>query len=106
MSMALPCFSAPIAVCRPSYLRLAAMTTGRAERAKRAEGKIKEHGTRSGQFSNLLLSAHCLVGTRTAPHTGASRAAMSRKALVLLGFDRHYCPKSGGCAPCWPGARR
>ena len=106
MSMALPCFSAPIAVCRPSYLRLAAMTAGRAESAKKAEGKIKEHGTRSGQFSKLLLSAHWLGGARTAPHSGASRAAMSRNALALLGFDRHYRPKSVGFAPFWPGARR
>lgn len=59
----------------------------------------------SGQFAKFLLSAHCLVGTRTAPRLWTPRAALSPKALALLGFDRHSRPKAGGFAPFWPGAR-
>mgnify|MGYP001286574950 CR=1 FL=1 len=70
------------------------MKAGGAERVEKAEGKIKEHGTMSGQFWKLLLSAHCLGVPRAAPCFWTSRAAMWRKALALLGFERHHRPIS------------
>ncbi|WP_155983521.1 hypothetical protein [Nitratireductor aquibiodomus] len=70
--------------------RLSEFPAGRAERAEKAEGKIKEHGTTSGQFSKFLLSAHCLAAARAARHFSAPRAACLRKALALLDFDRHH----------------
>lgn len=66
------------------------MRAGGAERAGFYEGKIKEHGTMSGQFSKLLLSAHCLGEPRAAPCFWTPRAAILRKALALLGFNRHH----------------
>ena len=70
------------------------MKAGGAEKAGRAEGKIKEDGTISGRFWKLLLSAHWL-GCRFR-HRGFERprAAISRKALALQGFDRHHRPIS------------
>ena len=66
------------------------MRAGGAERAGFYEGKIKEHGTMSGQFWKLLLSAHWLGESRAAPRFRTLRAAISRKALSLQGFDRHH----------------
>jgi hypothetical protein len=82
--------------------RLAGFPAGRAERAEKDEGKIKEHGTTSGQFSKFLLSAHCLAGARTARHFSTPRAARLRNALALLDFDRHHRRKS----PCFRDFRR
>ena len=66
------------------------MRAGGAERAGFYEGKIKEHGTMSGQFWKLLLSAHWL-GDRFRHHGfEGSRAAILRKALALQGFERHH----------------
>lgn len=70
--------------------RLAGFPAGRAERAVKAEGKIKEHGTTSPMFSKLLLSAHWLGEPRAAPCFWTARAVILRKALALLGFDRHH----------------
>jgi hypothetical protein len=71
-------------------LRLAAFPVGRAETAKKAEGKIEETGTLSGRFPKLLLSAHWLGGRFR--HYGFDRrsAAISRNALALLVFERHH----------------
>lgn len=69
--------------------RLAGFPAGRAERAVKAEGKIKETGTLSGRFLGKPLSAHCFGTRRTAPCFWASRTAIWRKALALQGFDRH-----------------
>ncbi|MFD2249376.1 hypothetical protein FHS82_003138 [Pseudochelatococcus lubricantis] len=67
---------------------------GGAEKTERAEGKIKEDGTISGRFWKLLLSAHWL-GSRFRHHGfEGPRAAISRKALALLGFERHHMPIS------------
>ena len=66
------------------------MRAGGAERTGFYEGKIKEHGTIAGQFSKLLLSAHWLGEPRAAPCFRMARAAILRKALALLGFDRHH----------------
>ena len=70
------------------------MKAGGAEKAGRAEGKIKEDGTMSGRFWKLLLSAHWLGGPRAAPCFLIPRAAILRKALALHGFERHHRPIS------------
>lgn len=78
------------------------MRAGGAERAGFYEGKIKEHGTMSGQFSKLLLSAHCLGEPQAAPCFRTPRAAIWRKALALQGFDRHHRPISACFWKFWP----
>lgn len=70
------------------------MKAGGAEKAGRAEGKIKEDGTISGRFWKLLLSAHWLGGRFRHHGFEGSRAAISRKALALRGFARHYRRRS------------
>ena len=67
---------------------------GEAKRAVGREGKIKEDGTMAGRFRKLLLSAHWLGEPRAAPLLLLPRAAMSRKATVLWGFERHHSPIS------------
>ena len=89
MRMAFPRPLALVPVCSQAGSRLAAFPVGRAERSEKAEGKIKETGTLSGRFLGKPLSAHCFGTRRTAPCFWASRAAIWRKALALLGFDRH-----------------
>jgi hypothetical protein len=81
------------------------MKAGGAEKAGRAEGKIKEDGTISGRFRKLLLSAHCLGEPRAAPWFSAPRAAISRKALALLGFERHHRRISACFRRVRPGPR-
>lgn len=89
MSMASPRSFGPLPVCSQAGGRLAAFPAGRAKRERKAEGKIKETGTLSERFLGKPLSAHCFGTRRTAPCFWASRAAIWRKALALLGFDRH-----------------
>ena len=89
MSMVSPRTFGPLPVCSQARGRLAAFPAGRAKRERKAEGKIKETGTLSGRFLDKPLSAHCFGTRRTAPCFWASRAAIWRKALALLGFDRH-----------------
>ena len=89
MSMVSPRTFGPLPVCSQARGRLAAFPAGRAKRGRKAEGKIKETGTLSGRFLGKPLSAHCFGTRRTAPCFWVSRAAIWRKALVLLGFDRH-----------------
>ena len=89
MSMASARFFGPLPVCSQARGRLAAFPAGRAKRERKAEGKIKETGTLSGLFLGKPLSAHCFGARRTAPCFWASRAAIWRKAMALLGFDRH-----------------
>ena len=89
MSMASPRTFGPLPVCSQARGRLAAFPAGRAKRAGKAEGKIKETGTPLARFLGKPLSAHCFEARRTAPCFWASRAAIWRKALALLGFDRH-----------------
>ena len=81
------------------------MKAGGAEKAGRAEGKIKEDGTISGRFWKLLLSAHWLGEPRAAPRFLVPRAAMLRKALALLGFDRHHDRRTPDFLRFWPEAR-
>lgn len=90
MTMALPRSAARIQVSNQAGLHLARISTGRAERAEKAEGKIKEHGTAPPMFSKLLLSAHWLGEPGAAPCFWTPRAAILRKPLALLGFDRHH----------------
>ena len=81
------------------------MRSGGAERTGFYEGKIKEHGTMSGQFWKLLLSAHWLGEPRAAPCFWTARAAILRKALALLGFDRHHGRRLPAFLGFWPEAR-
>ncbi|PJR91728.1 hypothetical protein CN878_18900 [Ochrobactrum sp. 695/2009] len=100
--MALPRLFALVPVCSQSGSRLAAFPVGRAERSEKAEGKIKETGTPLARFLGKPLSAHCFGAALAAPWVWTPRAATSRKALALLGFERHYGPKSAvfrGFAP-------
>ncbi|WP_306049891.1 hypothetical protein [Oceaniradius stylonematis] len=90
MKTAFPRSAALIPVFSQAGLRLSGFQAGEAEKAERAEGKIKEDGTMSGRFRKLLLSAHCLGEPRAAPRFLPLRAAISRKALALLGFERHH----------------
>ena len=85
--------------------RLAAIPSAEAEKAGKAEGKIKETGTLSGRFLGKPLSAHCFGARRTAPCFWVSRAAIWRKALALLGFDRHYSRRLAVCVPTRHGMR-
>jgi hypothetical protein len=105
MKLASPCSAALVPVSSQAGLRLAGYRVGEAERVEGAEGKIKEHGTMSGQFSKLLLSAHWLGGPRTAPCFWTARAAILRKALDLLGFDRHHARRTPDFLGFWPEAR-
>ncbi|ANG98792.1 hypothetical protein A8A54_19530 [Brucella pseudogrignonensis] len=105
MSMASPRFFGPLPVCSQARERLAAFPAGRAKRAGKAEGKIKETGTLSGPFLGKPLSAHCFGARRTAPCFWISRAAIWRKAFALLGFDRHYSRVSAVCVPKRHGMR-
>jgi len=95
MRTAFPRLLALVPVCSQAWSRLAAFPVGRAERSEKAEGKIKETGTMRRRFQGKPLSAHCFGAARTAPRFWTSRAAMMRKALALLGFERHHSPKSG-----------
>jgi hypothetical protein len=89
MTTAFPRSAAFFSMCRKAGLREVAIRAGRTERAKEAEGKIKEDGTMSGRFWKLLLSAHWLGEPHAAPCFLPPRAAFVRKALALQGFDRH-----------------
>ncbi len=94
MRTAFPRSAALIPVFSQAGLRLTGFPAGRAEKAEKAEGKIKEDGTMSGRFQKLLLSAHWL-GDRFRHHGfEGRRAAISRKALALLGFERHHRRRS------------
>lgn len=106
MRTAFPRPAAFIPVSSQAGMRLAGYRAGEAERVEEAEGKIKEHGTTSPMFSKLLLSAHWLGKPRAAPRFWASRAAMSRKALALLDFDRPHGRRAPDFRGFRPEARR
>jgi len=89
MSIASPRAFGPLPLCSQARGRLAAFPAGRAKKAGKAEGKIKETGTLSDRFLGKPLPAHCFGSRRTAPCFWVSRAAIWRKALALRGFDRH-----------------
>ena len=94
MRTAFPHSAALVSASSRAGLRPAGFPAGGAEKAERAEGKIKEDGTISGRFWKLLLSAHWL-GCRFRHHGfEGPRAAISCKALALHGFERHHRPIS------------
>ena len=102
MKVAFPCSATPVSASSRAGLRPAGFPAGRAEKTERAEGKIKEDGTMSGRFWKLLLSAHWL-GDRFRHHGfEGPRAAISHKALALLGFERHHRRRSAGFRGFWP----
>lgn len=94
MRAAFPRSAAQVSASSRAGLRPAGFGAGKAERAERKEGKIKEDGTMSGRFLKLLLSAHWLGEPRAAPRFLTPRAAISRKALALQGFERHHRRRS------------
>ena len=105
MSMAFPRLLALVPVCSQAGSRLAAFPVGRAERAEKAEGKIKETGTALARFQGKSLSAHCFGAPRAAPSFWTSSAATLCKVLVLLGFERHHRPKLRAFHAIRPEAR-
>lgn len=105
MRMAFPRSFALVPVCSQAGSCLAAFPVGRAERSEKAEGKIKETGTTGRRFQGKPLSAHCFGVPFPAPCFWSPRAAPQCKALALLGFDRHHCPKSGALRHFGPEAR-
>lgn len=105
MRMAFPRLAAIIPVSSQAGLRPAGFWAGRAEKAERAEGKIKEDGTMSGRFWKLLLSAHWLGGRFRHHGFEGPRAAISRKALALQGFERHHRPISACFRRFWLESR-
>ncbi|MCH4540415.1 hypothetical protein MKS82_10075 [Ochrobactrum sp. A-1] len=84
---------------------LSGIRVGRAEEKAGREGKIKEHGTTAPMFSKLLLSAHWLGEPRAAPCIWTARAVILRKALALLGFDRHHSRRTPDFPRFWPEAQ-
>ena len=94
MSAAFPRSAALVLASGRSGLRPAGLPAGGAEKAERAEGKIKEDGTISGRFWKLLLSAHWLGGRFRHHGFEGPRAAILRKALALQGFKRHHRRRS------------
>ena len=105
MRMAFPRPFALVPVCSQAGSRLAALPVKRAGREEKAEGKIKETGTMRRRFLGKPLSAHCFGAALAAPLFWSPRAASWRKALALLGFDRHHSPKSGSFPHFGPEAR-
>ena len=100
--MAFPRPLALVPVCSQAGGCPAAFSSGRAERSERVEGKIKETGTPLARFLGKPLSAHCFGAALTAPSFWSPRAAILRKALAFLGFDRHHSPISGVFRQFWP----
>ena len=83
--------------CHPELIglgkaRLAAIPAAEAEKAGKAEGKIKETGTLSGRFLGKPLSAHCFRGAEVAPCFPGRGAALAVNALKSLGYLRHCAP--------------
>ena len=105
MRTAFPRSAALIPVSSRAGFRPAGFPAGGAEKAERAEGKIKEDGTMSGRFWKLLLSAHWLGGRFRHHGFEGPRAAILRKALALLGFDRHHDRRVPDFLGFWPEAR-
>ncbi len=101
MKGAFPHSAQSVPASRQAGLCLAELPAGKAKTAGKGEGKIKEDGTMSGRFRELLLSAHWLGQPRAAPRFLTPRAAISRKALALQGFERHHRPISA----CFRGFR-
>lgn len=72
--------------------RLAAIPAAEAEKAGKAEGKIKETGTPRRRFLGKPLSAHCFRGADVAPCFPGRGAALCVKSLNLKRYLRHCAP--------------
>ena len=72
--------------------RLAAIPAAEAEKAGKAEGKIKETGTPRRRFLGKPLSAHCFRGADVAPCFPGRGAALDGKSLNLRCYLRHCAP--------------
>jgi hypothetical protein len=105
MRAAFPRSAALVSASGRAGLRPAGFPAGGAEKTERAEGKIKEDGTMSGRFWKLLLSAHWLGGRFRHHGFEGPRAAILRKALALLGFDRHHGRRTPDFPRFWPEAQ-
>ena len=90
MRIAFPRSVRAVPVSSQAGLHLAEIPAGKAERAKRREGKIEGTGTTWGQFWKFLLSAHWLGGRFRHHGFDGRSAAISRNALALWGLDRHH----------------
>lgn len=90
MIVVFPCSGAFVPMCGQAGVRLSAFQDEGAEKDEGAEGKIKETGTTLAGFLKLLLSAHWLGKTGTAPCFLTYSAAPSLNTLSLLDFDRHH----------------
>lgn len=105
MKVAFPRSARSVPVFSQAEFFLSGIPAGRAEEKAGREGKIKETGTTLAGFLKLLLSAHWLGEPRPAPCFWTARAAISRKALALLGFDRHHGRRTFDFPRFWPEAR-
>lgn len=105
MTATFPRTAALIPVSSQAGFCPAGFPAGRAQKAERAEGKIKEDGTISGRFWKLLLSAHWLGGRFRHHGFEGPRAAISRKALVLRCFERHHRRRSACFRRFWLESR-
>ena len=83
--------------------RLAAIPAAEAEKAGKAEGKIKETGTPRRRFLGKPLSAHCFRGADVAPCFPGRGAALAVNALKSLGYLRHCAPFPASKRPLIPG---
>lgn len=83
--------------------RLAAIPAAEAERAGKAEGKIKETGTPGRRFPGKPLSAHCFRGADVAPCFPGLGAALCGKSLNSRYYLRHCAPSFARKRPLIPG---
>ena len=83
--------------------RLAAIPAAEAEKAGKAEGKIKETGTPRRRFPGKPLSAHCFRGADVAPCFLGHGAALCGKARNLLHYLRHCATFIASKRPLIPG---
>lgn len=83
--------------------RLAAILAAEAEKAGKAEGKIKETGTPRRRFLGKPLSAHCFRGAEVAPCFQGRGAALAVSTLKSLGYLRHRAPFFASKPPLFPG---
>lgn len=83
--------------------RLAAIPAAEAEKAGKAEGKIKETGTPRRRFPGKPLSAHCFRGADVAPCFPGRGAALDGKFMKLCDNLRHCAPFFARRRPLIPG---
>ena len=83
--------------------RLAAIPAAEAEKARKAEGKIKETGTPRRRFLGKPLSAHCFRGADVAPCFPGRGAALCDKFLNSRRYLRHCAPFLASRHPLIPG---